>query len=617
MKRNTKEPLVSDEAHIIATQLVEMKRDISSVDSSIHSKLLAPLAAYRNQAIFLKQKDKKELIEQIISGLVLLPPPPKKKSTKAQESQQRKPERKIHKTIKVSPEERQYINKIIDLLLTDSEIDTIDPEFIPKMLIVLKERKQKAQLNADLATSRLIQQQMKKLEKMANSPDCNPQAKQKLIDNYIQIVNRVRQLTNEYQNKIKSTLEQKEEAKNKIIEANNKDVIAFEEERESLENGDGFLPSNTLRELYRKVKIVETFEEKQYLQKQIEEQENTEMYEYLQRTDRLMKNKKERLKKSFYSRKQIFEEQWESKQNKIKTHYDQLIAQEKLQLETMKKRLINAGIEPPQVKQEFSYENENESQNSISDPNLLKKTMKDDTNNSSILSNNQQNESKNYILDINGSPDESKYKQNESHSPEKTKQNESKINIHEQNKPNESKISIHDQAKPNESKISIHDQTNKSEIDLIQNSHPLSTDLTNNLITDIPNRKEKDNSNDKNQSKFKEMVMKIFGNETQIQDNYLDIDIDLNQDSDLIDLNEFHDETRNDKKENINILQNPINQDIKFNENMNSDLIFFSQEKEDTEVPFFTDDEAECSVIKVENNQSTSSIFDDNIFDPK
>lgn len=605
MKRNSKEPLVSDEAHIIATQLVENKRDLSSVDSSIHSKLLAPLASYRNQAIFLKQDQKKNYIEKIISELILIPPLPKNKTKKAQDFKPRQHEKKVYTTIKVSPEERQYINKIIDLLLTDSEIDTIDPDFIPKMLIVLKERKQKAQLNADLSTSRLIQQQIKKMEKMANSADCNPQAKQKLIDNYNQILNRVRQLRIEYQSKIKSTLEQKEEAKNKIIEANNNDVIAFEEERESLENGDGFLPSITLRELYRKVKIVETFEEKQYLQKQIEEQENSEMYEYLQRTDRLMKGKKERLKKSFHARKQIFEEQWESKQNKIKTHYDQLIAQEKLQLETMKKRLINAGIEPPQVKLEFSYENENDSQNSLSyDSNLLKKTRKNDITDTSIPSNYQQNESKCSTLDSNDYPSESK--NNDSNDDVKQDEIETKI-------PDQDQQDVHE----TETKDTTIDQDKNSESNLNCCVLPLNTDLTNNLSVEKPKLNEKEKSNDKNQSKFKEMVMKIFGNETQ--DNYLELDIDLNQDSDLIDLNEFHSDTNEVKKDDLglNTIQNPINCDIKCNENMNSDLIFFSQEKEDTEVPFFTDDEVECSVIKLESNQSTSSIFDDNVFTNK
>lgn len=592
MKRSQKEPLVSDEAHIIATQLVEKKRDLSSVDSSIHSKLLAPLAAYRNQAVFLKQDQKKQFIESIISELILLPPSQKKVTKNLQDSQPRKREKKVYTTIKVSPEERQYINKIIDLLLTDSEIDTIDPDFIPKMLIVLRERKQKAQLNADLTTTRQIQQQMKKLEKMANSTDCSPQAKQKLIDNYNQILSRIHQLKNEYQSKMKTTLEQKEEAKNKIIEANNNDVIAFEEERESLENGDGFLPSNMLRELYRKVKIVETFEEKQYLQKQIEEQENSEMYEYLQRTDRLMKNKKERLKKSFYARKQIFEEQWESKQNKIKTHFDQLIAQEKVQLETMKKKLLNAGIEPQQIEQEFSLHNENESQNSMSpNSNLSKEIIQNDEDESSIQENNQQNENKSSILDTNEIKNENL--------------NETQHQIQEKNL-----IETQSQIQ-NVSQNKTPDQ--KNENNSKKDNAQLDTDLSN-------KDKQKDKTIEKNQSKFKEMVMKIFGNETQIQDNYFEIDIDLNQDSDLIDLNEFHSDSNNAKKDDsiLDIFQNPIKNEIKFNEDMNSDLIFFSQEKEDTEVPFFTDDEEiECSVIKTENNQSTSSIFDDNVFTVK
>lgn len=594
MKRFPREPLVSDEAHIIATQLVEKKRNLSSIDSSIHPKLLAPLAAYRNQAIFSKQEQKKCFIEKIISELILIPPFQKNITSTASESS-RQHEKKAHMTIKVTPEERQYINKIIDLLLTDSEIDTIDPDFIPKMLVVLKERKQKAQLNADVTTSRQIQQQMKKLEKMANSPDFNSQTKQKLIDNYNQILSRIQQLRYEYQDKIRSTLEQKEEAKNKIIEANNNDVIAFEEERESLENGDGFLPSITLRELYRKVKIVESSEEKMYLQKQIETQENAEMYEYLQRTDHLMKSKKERLKKAFYARKQLFEEQWESKQNKIKTQYDQLIAQERLQLETMKKRLINAGIEPPQDKQEYKFENDFETPSQRSappDPSLCKKLLEDDSADSSNLSAEDPKDDDISLLDSNTS-------------------SENKCDISDSNKKNENKQADLNCNKQNEPKTMISKKNeNRARVN---NNMPLNIDLTNSMNKMNRNPKEEKNSNDRNKSKFKEMVMKIFGNETQIKDS-IELDLDLNQDSDLIDLSEFHDDENNLKKEEP--LSNEIIKNITKNANdkMTSDLIFFSTEKDETEVPFFTDDGIECSMIRIEGNQSTSSIFNDDIF---
>lgn len=349
----------SKDAQLIAKSLIEKKCSIESIDPMIHQMLLIPLSTYRNQAIFLNQQKRKQYIDEIISKLNLTP------NCANQIKNQRKKKTMVNNThkrpnqnhIKVNCQERKYINSIIDALLTDSEIATIDPTFIPKMLIVLKERKQKATVNKDFKTIKQIQKIISMLEKKKSEKE-NNDFSQQLINDFEKIFTKINQINQAYIAQIELMNKQKEDSINKLIESNFHEALEYEEEKESLGNGKGFLPSLALRELIRKSKCAKNVEENRHYQKQIEEMENREMFDYLQRTDKLLKIKKERLQKTFENREKLLEEQWKVKFNKLDIQYRNQMAQERKQLDSIRQKKKRLGIDPPLMEKYVSDETE-------------------------------------------------------------------------------------------------------------------------------------------------------------------------------------------------------------------------------------------------------------------
>lgn len=63
----------------------------------------------------------------------------------------------------LTPKERQRINNVIDCLLGDSEIDSIKPKAIPKLLFCLNERYEEALRSFDVDTSNKLLQQIEKI----------------------------------------------------------------------------------------------------------------------------------------------------------------------------------------------------------------------------------------------------------------------------------------------------------------------------------------------------------------------------------------------------------------------------------------------------------------------
>ncbi|OHT03743.1 hypothetical protein TRFO_06581 [Tritrichomonas foetus] len=342
---------VTDDAHNAALLPIDGKYSLSDIDSVMHKKLLAPLSALRNQAAIMNDNERKTKIEEIISNLTLFPVKQVLASSDSNNKCYSFPIKKQNQHIKtrVTPEERRDINKVIDAILTDSEIDTIDPSFIPKMIIVLRERNEKALSMGDLRTSRQIMTQIRKLEKMENNVTLSPTSSKRLIANYTQIITNINQIKSEFNQHENSFIEQRKSAEDKMIETNNAEIIAFEEKKESLENGESFNPSVKLRELYQREKKAENYEEKEYFKKEIEKLENEEMFKYIQQVDRLMKIQKERLTKEFQKRKQIFDDHWKAKFEKIKKSFEKKIETEEQQLNIIKKEMENAGIPLPNL----------------------------------------------------------------------------------------------------------------------------------------------------------------------------------------------------------------------------------------------------------------------------
>ena len=346
---------VPKEIHQLAQSIIEGKCSLDSVEPSKHKSLLAPLSAFRNQALFLQNEDEMKRIEGIISQLILIPS--KKKVTSSKPININLQSNNNCK-LKITADERNQMNKIIDSLILDSEIDTINQSFIPKLLSVIKERNSKALSNGDYNTSERLQSQIRKLEKMKGNNVKPPSNSTQTLELYNRIRDTLKQKYEDYENKKIEMIQQRKHDEIELNEKNKQDIVSFEDEKESLENGDGFTPSQNLSKLYQKLKLAKTLQERDYIQRRVEKLENTEMLQYIAYTDNLIKEKKEKLIQSFEEEKHHLHEKWNEKLNNL---YKQFIKDkyvDELQFETVKKRMKNSGIqyEPYSPEQPNPYE---------------------------------------------------------------------------------------------------------------------------------------------------------------------------------------------------------------------------------------------------------------------
>lgn len=205
---------IDPEVEQIARELLK-GRELSTVDPSLHNDLIAPLTNARNRALLRRSSSTIKRIDALVSKINSSQP--KKTKVVRRQSQPRRTARpRSSSLVKMSAEEQEMYENVVDQLLAGETFEEVDAEALPKMRQVLKERIQKASAFNDYKTAKQLQVQMDKLVVISRSMPTfvpKPMPKQEFVDEMIQVyirsMVRVIRLQRRYDREINDTQESK------------------------------------------------------------------------------------------------------------------------------------------------------------------------------------------------------------------------------------------------------------------------------------------------------------------------------------------------------------------------------------------------------------------------
>ena len=205
---------IDPEVEQIARELLK-GRELSTVDPSLHNDLIAPLTNARNRALLRRSSSTIKRIDALVSK-INSSQPKKTKVVRRQSQPKRTARPRSSSLVKMSTEEQEMYENVVDQLLAGETFEEIDAEALPKMRQVLKERIQKASAFNDYKTAKQLQVQMDKLVVISRSMPTfvpKPMPKQEFVDEMIQVyirsMVRVIRLQRRYDREINDTQESK------------------------------------------------------------------------------------------------------------------------------------------------------------------------------------------------------------------------------------------------------------------------------------------------------------------------------------------------------------------------------------------------------------------------
>lgn len=280
---------------------------VSSIDKKLHIRLMAPLGALRTRAILTGDQEMADNIDKIMSQLVLVKEPPAN-GGKGRE--------------RISPTDRKNINMVIDALLTDSEIESIEPEFVAKLRTVMKERLNQAAARGDFKLSKKLKDLIKSLEKFEKKEsELSPEETEKLIQQYKETQKRIQDLKLSLEKDERDLEAGRDEAEMKAEQQFEANLQKYEQDLAVFESGGTFVPSKGLKELYEKEAQAyanEELEEEAFIRKQRMRMEKAEMFEYNKKNERIFAMRYQRLEQSIVARRESIAVFWDQKLNRLR-----------------------------------------------------------------------------------------------------------------------------------------------------------------------------------------------------------------------------------------------------------------------------------------------------------
>ena len=279
---------------------------VATVDQKLHIHLMAPLGALRTRAVLTNDHEMVSKVDQIFSQLVLV------KERKVQTSGKER----------VTAAERKNINMVIDALLTDSEIESIEPAFVGKLRTVMKERLNQAVSRGDFKLSKKLTDQIKNLEQFEKrEPELSPEETEKLMEQYKETQRKLLELQDDLAKDERDLEAGRNEAEMKAEAQFEANLKKYEDDLALFESGKTFVPSRGLKELYEKEAKAyadEQVAEEEFIRKQRMKMEKAEMFEYNKKNERLFEMRYKRLEQTIASRRESLAVFWDQKLNRLR-----------------------------------------------------------------------------------------------------------------------------------------------------------------------------------------------------------------------------------------------------------------------------------------------------------
>lgn len=325
--------------------------DISKIDKSLYPDLISPLSKARRRAVMRQDSVQAKRIDLILSRLKTQPAPAKKAPIPKKQNNSHE----VPKTRKnsLSAKDKAVYNKIIDGLLKNRKIDSIDPSSINKLRIVLKERIGVTTALNDYATARKLNKILedvieisKKQELYIPRPTPKPEFIQQLIDTYLEEMKIQSRLMRKFEKVLTRFRCQKIHSIASYTEYNGDDL-------------DDFKPSPDLKDL----KLLE----QQALKEgnKTEAKECAEKYALLDRTERAnyddlckkhIKKVEDRIKAACNERELEVIAFWEAREANLRENFVPYIEETKTNVSNAIAQLDFYGIPTPIFIDDIEYE---------------------------------------------------------------------------------------------------------------------------------------------------------------------------------------------------------------------------------------------------------------------